>query len=614
MPYALGVYSDVVVNANGQPVAGATVSLYSTGAWTNGVLPTGSPPSPAPAAPAVASATTDGTGSFAIRQLPPDDYHVLAAYTPPGGSAVAQWRYNVSVQPAGAGIRQAKRGLGAGLSRTLGKLASGQGATILCAGDGVTVGYNATGTVSGGWVARLASRLAGAFPNAAVVRYDPTNYGTTLDAAIPSWTAVGVQSGSAGTIGVINAGVTADTCLRAIRRLANFTAPAWYPPPDCYVVSLGLAEMGSGATQAATASDYQAALLGLVSLLRANGAECLILTPHAGPAPVLGGAFDDYCNAARAVAIATGSSLVDVRQLWLDHYDPAAPNDGFGTWLSTAGGDHINPTDAGHLAIGDEVFRAFDVLAELPLYGRLGAGLETERVLLLNAVPTPLAFTGTWAALAQANNYSGRDYTTSTAGDRIDFSARFTDLYMVARRWKDAGQVTVTVDGALVGTVDLYRANPASTGDVADVNTALVPRERIPLIAGLADAVHTVRLQLAATKNAASSGFVWRFDAIELLRLRQAGQAVESDAPLQKVQSGVVNVNLAASSSGSLALTFPQPYSSPPRVLVTPAFGTFDYVAYITSPTATAVTIGAGRRDGTNATATVPVHWLAIGS
>jgi lysophospholipase L1-like esterase len=613
MPYQVGVYSDVVVSAAGVPVPGALVTMYAVSNWGNGVLPTGSPPSPSPSGSAFGSVVTDSTGSFSFRGVPVDDYHVLVSYTPPGGAAVVTWRYNIAVGPEGTVARAVKRGLGAGLARTLSKLAQGQGATILCVGDGVTVGYNATGTVSGGWVALLCQKLAAAFPTSSVVRYDPSSYGVTSDAPIPGWSAVGVQSGTFQTINVVNSGVTGDTCLRAIRRLGNFTAPSWYPPPDCYIVSLGAMEVASGNTQQATAADFESGLIGLLSLLRANGAEAVVMTPATNVAPVLGGVFDDFANAARAAAIATGSSLVDVRQAFLDQYNPAFGNDGFGTWMNTGGGDHINPTDAGHAAIAAEVFKAFDVLSELPLYGRLGPGLDVERVLILNTSAV-ITFTGTWAALAQANNYSGRDYTSSTVGDHLDFSARFTDLYLIARRWKDAGQLTVTVDGALVGVIDLYRANPVNTSDVGDFNTAVVPRDRIPLISGLADVVHTVRLQVAATHNASSSGFACRIDAIEMLRLREAQQVVESVAPLQLVQSGVVNVNLAASSSGSLAQIFPVAYNNPPQVFVTAAQGTYDYIAFISAPTKTAVTIGAGRRDGSAVTATIPVHWLAIGN
>lgn len=615
MPYVQGVYSDAVLNTAGQPMAGATVSLYAVSAWANGVLPMGSPPAPAPNSGVVAVATTDGTGSFSIRQLPPDDYHVLVTYTPPGGVLVALWRYNVSVGTQGSVVRSFKRGLGAAIPRTLVKLLTGQPVTIVCIGDGVTVGYNATGTVSGGWVARVAVRLAAAFPAAQVTRYDPNNYGTTLDAAIPSWTSTSVQAGTVGQIAVVNAGVTGDTALRCIRRLSNFTAATWFPPPDCYVVALGIGEMTGDATRQATPADYAAGLTGLVNLLRAGGAEALMLTPHAGPAPYLTAyAFDDYCNAARQAAASCGCGLIDVRQLWLDHYSATAPNDGFDPWMNTAGGDHSNPTDAGHQAIGDEVFKAFDAYNELPVPGRAGVGTELERVLLLNTAPTPLVFTGTWAALAQANNASGRDFTTSTTGDQVTFSARFSDLYMWCRRWKDSGQVTVTVDGSLFGTFDLYRANPPSTVDVADFNTALVPRDRLPLALGLADTAHSVTLKLAVTKNAASSGFTWRFDAVELLRQRQGGQVVESAAPLQKVQSGVVSCVLASANAGGANVTFAPAFpNAAPVVVATAAFGSYDYFAFISAPTQTGVVVYAGRRDGTNVNATVPVHWMAIG-
>ncbi len=615
MPYVQGVYGDAVLDGNGHPIAGASVALYSVSAWANGVLPTGSPPSPAPSAGPAATATTDATGSFSARQLAPDDYHVLVTYTPPGGTPVALWRYNVSVGPQGAVARAVKHGLGSGIPRTLVKLLSGQAMTIVCIGDGVTVGYNATGTVSGGWVARLASRIAAAFPSYGVTRYDPNNYGVTLDGPIPSWTGSVVQAqGTGGAVAVVNAGVTADTTLRCIRRLTNFTAASWFPPPDLYVIALGLGEMSADPTRAATAADLVGHLIGFINLLRAGGAEALLCTPHAGPAPALGGAFDDYANAVRGVAAATGCGLVDVRQLWLDHYDPTQPNDGYGTWLNTSGGDHVNPTDAGHQAIGDEVYKAFDAYGELPVAGRIGTGTEFERVALLNSAPTPLVFTGSWASGTDANALSGRDEVTSTPGDKITFEARFSDLHMLCRRWKDSGQVTVTVDGALFGTVDLYRANPASTVDLGDYNGAIAPRERVALALGLADTVHAVVLQLAATKNPASSGYTWRFDAVELLRQRQAGQAVEAAAPVQRIQSGVASCVLAGANAGGVNVAFSPAYpNAAPVVVATVAWSTPDYFAFVGTPTPAGVFVYAGRRDGTNVTATVPVQWMAIG-
>src|SRR5256714_443791 len=607
MAIVQGVYSDVVEDGTGRPVPGAAVALYPVLSFGVGVLP-----SSVPGFAATATATTDATGSFSLRGLPADDYHVLVQYAPAGGTALTLWRYNVPVGPAGLALRSYKGRLGAAIPRTLARLLAGGTVTICCIGDGVTVGYNATGTVGGGWVARLAARIAAAFPAAGVTRYDPSGYGTTFDAPIPSWTAAPVQAqGSGASVNVINAGVTGDTVLRCIRRLGNFTSASWSPAPDLYVVMLGLGEMTTDTTRAATAADFASHLGGLVNLLRANGAEGVIGTPHANASVAN---LDDYANAARGVAAATASGLVDVRQLWLDHYLLGAPNDGYDPWLNTASGDHTNPTDAGHQAIGDEVFRLFDGANELPVLGPAGVGRELERVRLLNTAPSPPVFTGTWTALANANYASGREYTTSTPGDKITFAARFPDLYMLAGRWHAAGQVTATVDGALAGTYDLYRANPASTADLADYHGAIAPQERIALGGPYQDAVHSVTLTLAATRNQASTGNVWRFDGVELVRLRQAGQAVESVAPLQRVhaRTGAVSFVAAASPSttGSLSQSFP---NGAPQVVATVDWNGNLYCCAVSSVATGSFQVTVFTRDGSSQTASITVHWLAIG-
>ncbi len=538
---------------------------------------------------------------------------MLAQYTPPGGTAQTVWRYGVAVAPFEVAKRAAKHALGTAVPRALAKLVSGLPVTICCIGDGVTVGYNATGTVGGGWMARLATRLAGAFPTYQVTRYDPAGYGTTLDAAIPSWITAGVQAGSGGgAIGVINAGVTGDTALRCLRRLGDFTAVRWSPPPDVYVIALGLGETATDPTRTATATDFAGHLTGLVNALRADGAEIVLATPHANAAVAT---LDDYAAAVRGVAAATGCGLVDLRQLWLDHYDASAANDGYGTWLDTAAGDHTNPTDAGHQAIGDEVFKLFDAAGELPVHGPLGVGKEWEQVRLLNTSGL-LAYTGAWSnasgfALAGLLA-SGQEKQTGTPGDRITFSARFGELYMLCRRWHDGGQVTVTVDGVPAGTVDLYRANPASTTDLADFNGAIAPQDRVALALGLADTVHTVTLQLAATKNAASSGTMWRFDALELLRLRQGGLAVEGSEPLQRVQCGAVAVVLAGAASGVALVTFPSAYNGAPPVVVAQSPNAAYYTA-VSNVTATGCQIALVQYAHAAVTDTQTVSWIAFG-
>jgi len=517
-------YSDYVTDATGHAVAGALVALYPATLFAPGA-----PPTDVPASPALATATTDVSGRFVFRDLPPDDYHVLVRYTPPGGVAQTGWRYDVAVAPAAEVARATEHDLGGAAPRTLAKLLGGLPVTILCVGDGVTVGYNATGTVGGGWVARLAARLAAALPAATVARYDPKDYAATLDAPIASWTPVPIPPpggstgmgnagvfGSGQPIGVINAGVTGDTVLAALRRFANFSAAAWNPPPDCYVVDLGLVESGSDPARAATPADLAGQLTGLVNRLRAGGAEVVLCTPHREAASLQNGLpAGSYAAAVRGVAAATGCGLVDLYALWQGHLDAGAPNGGYGAWLDTTAGDVTDPTDAGHAAIGDEVFRVFDPAGALPVRGPLGVGARWEEARILNTSAL-LTYTGAWTAHTGFALFellaSPREMRAATPGDRLTFSARCSELYMLCRRWHDGGQVRVTIDGADYGVVDLYRASPASTVNLTDPEGALAPQDRVPLALGLSDAPHSVTLQLMATTNPAAR------DAVALRR------------------------------------------------------------------------------------------------
>ncbi len=196
-PATQAAYADVVVDGLGRPVAGARVALYPVRAFAPGLLPVG-----VPAAQPLATTSTDAAGSFALRGLPPDDYHVLVTYVPAaplampaaGDGTQTVWRYNVALGPYEAVRRTDAAGTAAAIPRSLARLRAGLPLTLLCVGDGATVGYNATGTVGGGWVAQLATLLASGYPGAQVVRYDPIGYAATLDAPIPAWMAVVVPA------------------------------------------------------------------------------------------------------------------------------------------------------------------------------------------------------------------------------------------------------------------------------------------------------------------------------------------------------------------------------------------------------------------------------------
>ena len=108
-------YGDYVTDAAGHAVAGAAVALYPVALFPPGTLPTTA--LLAPITP-TATALSDANGRFLFTGLPPDDYHVLVQYTPPGGAPATAWRYGVPVAPSEAARRTAAHAAGAAIPRT----------------------------------------------------------------------------------------------------------------------------------------------------------------------------------------------------------------------------------------------------------------------------------------------------------------------------------------------------------------------------------------------------------------------------------------------------------------------------------------------------------------
>jgi lysophospholipase L1-like esterase len=613
MPGAfLAYYADYVLGAGGTPVAGATVSAYAARLFADGVLPTGG----APAVPATATASTDATGAFVLAGIPPDDYHVLIAYTPPGGMPVNIWRYAVPVVAAAATARSLAGVRGAGLARTLARLATGGAVTIVALGDDVTLGYNATGTVAGGWPALLAANLAVAYPAATVARADPMNYAITQDGPIPGWTTTVLQSGASGqTITVVNAGVRGDTALRALRRFAALVAN--WPAVDAIIVAFGIWEAQPGnAQQYVQDADFAAHLESLVNVARTlTQAEVLLATPHANPPGA--GDIDDYAAAVRGVAARTRCDLADCRALWLDRYSAGAPNGGYDPWLDTTT-SALLPTDAGHAAMALEIGRHFEPDLALPLSGMgFDAGKSWELVRIpFSSGQVSLAGSG-WTPHggypgAVLSSSGGFEQVTSHPGDTVTISGRFVDLAMLCRRWTDAGQIAVSIDGGPGVVVDLYRGYPASTSDLADATGASAPQDRVLLAHGLADTVHTAVLTLLAGKNPASSGTAWRLESLELGCWRRHGYEVEANDAQQRLQGGSVVVPLVGASAGSVPVVFPIPCTSQAPVVVATAGDAAHYGA-VGAISQTGFTLTAARRDGAAASENVPCSWMAFG-
>ncbi len=614
MPKAyLAYYSDVVFSASGVAVVGAKVYAFSTGQFAAGTLPTGATGLPTP----VALTMTDASGRFAFAALPPDDYHILVTYTQLGGTQQVVWSYHQPVVAADLVRRAVASARASGLPRALGRLLAGSDVTIFCAGDDVTVGYDASGTVSGGWVALLAAQLAALYPSSTVLRWDPASWAATSDGPIPSWTSSTLQTGTNGqTIQVVNGGVKGDTVLRFLRRFANLT---YWPATDVVIAAFGLWDSTTGAAQQVTdAAGYASNLESLVNVVRtATQAEVLLCTPHANPPSA--NSIDDYANAARSVAARLQCDLADIRQLWLDCYLSGGPSDGYYPWLSS-GTSRVFPTDAGHAAIAGEIAKHFSPAVAVPFErGGYGAG-KTWELVRVPYSSSQVAISGTGWALhgagwqGKALTASGDEYVTSHTGDTVTIQGRFVDVSMLCRRFSDCGQVSVAVDGGAATLIDLYRAYPASTSDLGDANGASAPQDRVLLAHGLTDAVHTVVVTHAGTKNAASSGYAWRFDALELGRWRRQGFEVEANDPQQRLQRGVNNVTLSGTASGTAVVAFPTAFTGQTVTPTVVAASTdANYFAVVSGVGNSGFTLGAVRRDGTNVSATVACDWIALG-
>ena len=84
---------------------------------------------------------------------------------------------------------------------------------------------------------------------------------------------------------------------------------------------------------------------------------------------------------------------------------------------------------------------------------------------------------------------------------------------------------------------------------------------------------------------------------------------------VEGIQYGSIATSLSSATvSGVVTITFPRPYAVPPAVILTPiAAGGLFHADMETAPTTTGVAVRSAYRDNTAVSASVPIHWIAIG-
>jgi hypothetical protein len=96
-----------------------------------------------------------------------------------------------------------------------------------------------------------------------------------------------------------------------------------------------------------------------------------------------------------------------------------------------------------------------------------------------------------WRSAAFSGASGGHYALSDVKGASASFTFRGTQIDWYAILGSTGGKAAIYIDGGLIGTVDLYRA------------TAIASRIRV---SGLSDAVHTIKILVLGTKNAASHG------------------------------------------------------------------------------------------------------------
>ncbi len=117
-----------------------------------------------------------------------------------------------------------------------------------------------------------------------------------------------------------------------------------------------------------------------------------------------------------------------------------------------------------------------------------------------------LALAGTWTTAAHANAHAANEASNPNTNttDAFQWAYAGYGFRLWARRDADLGILEVLLDGASLGTLDLYAASPT-------VVQPLFVKLDVPL------GLHTVQLRATNSRNAGSSANTILADALEVL-------------------------------------------------------------------------------------------------
>lgn len=225
--------------------------------------------------------------------------------------------------------------------------------TITFVGDSITHGLNFC-TADETYVAVFASLLAKEFKNASVYRYD----GVVVDEQSPlsHYDEVLVQDGKCGRINVIRSGVGGNTVARALKRFDDYTSLLPAEKSDFIFTMFGINDaLKSDVNKYVTPEVFKQKYNKLICDLKDSEpqAEIILMTATTSSETI-----DEHNKKTFELAKENNLSLIDLYELWNNHYKKDSPNFGYGDWLSDSG-DPWHPSPIGAKNIAQFIYDVF---------------------------------------------------------------------------------------------------------------------------------------------------------------------------------------------------------------------------------------------------------------
>ena len=230
---------------------------------------------------------------------------------------------------------------------------------IFVIGDSLTEGQGASDPERLDYTAKFAEKLAEQLSDKTVYRVDGKRNNDATAIIYPNkGKHVPVQRVSgASEITVVRCGIGGNTVKRIIDRSYDFIGKKIRDNTgDLFIIMSGINDSSSGnAAKYASPPAYKKNLSTLLDMIYAEHpeADVILMTPtYSGND---GRTLDMYAKQMIDLGAERNIPVIDMHQLWMDHWVKGAENYGQGDWL--ADGDSCHPTDIGHEAIADYMIK-----------------------------------------------------------------------------------------------------------------------------------------------------------------------------------------------------------------------------------------------------------------